>query len=169
MSAAKKGPRATDEPGAKKGARAVGDPRAEAARAGSDAKGATGAPGVPAAPGVAAAPGAHAAPEAALDERCEPVNPYAAPAGPAAIVIFGASGDLTKRKLVPALYNLMRDGLLGENVAILGVARSSFDSDAFREKIAADLRAHSSQELDERKAARLVKRLHYLSGDLRDR
>jgi glucose-6-phosphate 1-dehydrogenase len=117
---------------------------------------------------AAGAPGAACAPDAHADEGCEPVNPYAAPAGPAAIVIFGASGDLTKRKLVPALYNLMRDGLLGENVAILGVARSTFDSDAFREKIAEDLRAHAGQSLDERKAQRLVRRLHYLPGDLRD-
>ena len=81
---------------------------------------------------------AECTPEAVLDELCEPVNPFAAPAGPAAIVIFGASGDLTKRKLVPALYNLMRDGLLGDDVAILGVARSSFDADGFREKLAED-------------------------------
>ena len=43
------------------------------------------------------------------------------PAGPCAVVIFGAAGDLTKRLVVPALYNLMRTGLLAENFAVIGV------------------------------------------------
>jgi len=42
---------------------------------------------------------------------------------PCVVVIFGASGDLTKRKLLPALYHLEQDGLLPENFAVVGVAR----------------------------------------------
>ena len=46
------------------------------------------------------------------------------PADPCAMVIFGASGDLTKRLLVPALYNLSRTKLLPEQFAVIGVART---------------------------------------------
>ena len=42
---------------------------------------------------------------------------------PVVITIFGASGDLTKRKLLPALYHLEQNGMLPENLAIVGVAR----------------------------------------------
>jgi glucose-6-phosphate 1-dehydrogenase len=56
------------------------------------------------------------------------------PAGPCAMVIFGAAGDLTRRKLIPALYNLAADGLLSDNFAVirghLGLARAAGPSRA---------------------------------------
>ena len=51
------------------------------------------------------------------------------------IVIFGASGDLTHRKLIPALYNLYKVGRLSENFSVLGVARSDLNDETFREKM----------------------------------
>lgn len=51
------------------------------------------------------------------------------------IVIFGASGDLTHRKLIPALYNLYKIGRLSENFSVLGVARSGLNDETFREKM----------------------------------
>lgn len=51
------------------------------------------------------------------------------------IVIFGASGDLTHRKLIPALYNLYKIGRLSENFSVLGVARSDLNDEIFREKM----------------------------------
>ncbi len=51
---------------------------------------------------------------------------------PAVIVIFGASGDLTRRKLIPALFTLYRRGLLPERFAVLGTARSPLDDEGFR-------------------------------------
>ena len=51
------------------------------------------------------------------------------------IVIFGASGDLTFRKLIPALYNLYKIGKLGEHFSVLGVARSELSDDSFRQKM----------------------------------
>ena len=51
------------------------------------------------------------------------------------IVIFGASGDLTHRKLIPALYNLFKIGRLNENFSVLGVARSDLNDETFREKM----------------------------------
>lgn len=51
------------------------------------------------------------------------------------IVIFGASGDLTHRKLIPALYNLYKIGRLSENFSVLGVARSELNNETFRKKM----------------------------------
>ena len=51
------------------------------------------------------------------------------------IVIFGASGDLTARKLVPALYNLYKVGRLGKHFSVLGVARTGLSDDEFRQKM----------------------------------
>lgn len=54
---------------------------------------------------------------------------------PCAIVIFGATGDLTSRKLAPSLYNLYLTGGMPKNFAILGAARSAMSHDQFRERI----------------------------------
>jgi len=55
------------------------------------------------------------------------------------IVIFGASGDLTHRKLIPALYHLYANGMLPTDFAILGVSRTAYDDMSFREKLKASL------------------------------
>ncbi len=57
----------------------------------------------------------------------------------AIIVIFGASGDLTQRKLIPALYHLFADQRLPENFAILGASRSAYTDATFREKLCAGI------------------------------
>src|SRR5215472_10481774 len=51
------------------------------------------------------------------------------------LTIFGASGDLTKRKLIPALYNLALEKRLPERFAVVGYARSEMSDDVFREKM----------------------------------
>jgi len=61
-------------------------------------------------------------------------------------VIFGASGDLTKRKLIPALYSLYVQNLLPENFALLGVSRTKFTDDDFRQKMKSAL--HEFKEID---------------------
>src|SRR3990172_4223712 len=53
--------------------------------------------------------------------------------GPCGLVIFGASGDLSKRKLIPALYRLHRSGLLPEKFFVLGMSRTEMNADQFRE------------------------------------
>src|SRR5215813_11638983 len=68
-----------------------------------------------------------------------PAN-VAPPAGPCCLVIFGASGDLTHRLLVPALYNLAAGGLLPDAFAIIGIARREMSNDAFRSDLAQALR-----------------------------
>ena len=55
-------------------------------------------------------------------------------AGPCGIIIFGASGDLTYRKLIPALYNLFNRNLLPDDFFVLGCARTPMTDDEFRNK-----------------------------------
>jgi glucose-6-phosphate 1-dehydrogenase len=54
---------------------------------------------------------------------------------PAVIVIFGASGDLTRRKLIPALHSLGCEGMLPRDVQVVGVARSPYTDQAFRDSV----------------------------------
>lgn len=61
---------------------------------------------------------------------------------PCVVIIFGASGDLTQRKLLPALFSLVCEGLLPENFAVVGVARSEMDDEAFRQKTREGIEAH---------------------------
>lgn len=60
------------------------------------------------------------------------------------LVIFGASGDLTYRKLLPALFDLYMQNSLPENFVVLGVARSNFSDESFREKMKDGIRQFSS-------------------------
>ena len=78
-----------------------------------------------------------------------PAN-VAPPAGPCCLVIFGASGDLTHRLLVPALYNLAAGGLLPDAFAIIGIARREMSNDAFRSDLAQALRRFAIRGIDER-------------------
>ena len=95
-----------------------------------------------------------------------------APSEPCIMVIFGASGDLTKRLLVPALYNLACDGLLSDNFAVLGVGRSEITDDEFRTSMASEengLRGfHTRKEFDEPACDELMSRFHFLPGGLDD-
>ena len=60
-------------------------------------------------------------------------EPTSGQLAPTSVVILGAAGDLTRRKLLPALYNLFRDELLPEPFSVVGFARREMDDDSFRE------------------------------------
>ena len=90
------------------------------------------------------------------------------PAPPCAMVIFGAGGDLTKRKLIPALYNLARGGLLAQQFAIIGVSREQFSSEDFRQRTAQEIREYATGEIDQASWDQFVKRLYYTPGDFQD-
>src|ERR1700693_1863039 len=78
-----------------------------------------------------------------MDTGVEPVSTGRArgeTAPPCAIVIFGASGDLTKRLLMPALYNLAKAGRLSDKFALIGVDRSEKSHDDFRQELADGVR-----------------------------
>jgi glucose-6-phosphate 1-dehydrogenase len=90
-------------------------------------------------------------------------------AEPCVIVIFGASGDLTKRLLMPAFYNLVCDGLLPEPFAIVGTAMDEFTIESFREKMSADIRQFSTRrEFDTAAWDWLCSRLYYTPGKFDD-
>jgi len=89
-------------------------------------------------------------------------------APPCAMVIFGAGGDLTKRKLIPALYNLARGKLLPEQFAIIGVSREQFSSEDFRKRTGQEIRQYATGELDQASWDQFEKRLYYTPGDFQD-
>lgn len=90
------------------------------------------------------------------------------PVDPCTFVIFGAVGDLTRRKLVPALYNLQRVGLLPDTFSILGVARRELDDERFRAELAEDLASFIAGPVDAAAWSALSQRIHFLRGDFDD-
>jgi glucose-6-phosphate 1-dehydrogenase len=88
---------------------------------------------------------------------------------PCVILIFGASGDLTKRLLVPALYNLECDALLSPHCAVLGSANEKLSDEAFRERMTGEIQKfHTRKEFDKPAWERLVRRFHYTPGGFAD-
>jgi glucose-6-phosphate 1-dehydrogenase len=86
---------------------------------------------------------------------------------PCLVVIFGASGDLTKRLLIPSFYNLASDRLLPERFAIVGVGRTEWTSEFFREKMTQDIKTFQTRsQFDEKIWNQLVPKLHYLSSPM---
>src|SRR5579864_2077269 len=94
--------------------------------------------------------------DSAFDERA---------AGPCVFVLFGAAGDLTKRKLVPALFNLGKAKLLPDNFAVIGVSVDDLSLDDFRSQVTSFLPAgpDSADALEW-----FRKRLFYERGDFAD-
>lgn len=81
------------------------------------------------------------------------------------IVIFGASGDLTQRKLVPALYNLFRKERLPDDCHIIGVARSAYSHDEFRARLREGVEQHSGDTLTPDAWAQFQANLWYIQAD----
>ena len=88
------------------------------------------------------------------------------PDGGAAIVILGATGDLTRRKLIPALFNLACKGRLPENVPIVGFARSDHSDDGFRELIWNGVQEIGELAVRKEEWRMFARRLFYAQGDL---
>jgi glucose-6-phosphate 1-dehydrogenase len=96
------------------------------------------------------------------------------PAPPCTMVIFGAAGDLTRRLLVPALYNLMRGGLLSPGFSLVGIARTEMSNEAFRATLTDAMRdfianrggAGAPEPLDEAIWQDLIGRFEYFAGDV---
>ena len=78
-----------------------------------------------------------------------PAQEAIAPVEPCTLVIFGGSGDLARRRLIPALYNLMLDGLLPANFAVLGLGRKGMTDEEFRATLREGVLAHSRQPMKE--------------------
>jgi glucose-6-phosphate 1-dehydrogenase len=84
------------------------------------------------------------------------------------MVIFGASGDLTKRKLLPSLYNLAAANLLPKQFAIVGYAYAQNTDENFRAQLTADMKELATNPIDPKIWAWFVERIHYVQGDFGD-
>jgi len=89
------------------------------------------------------------------------------PAPPCVIVIFGASGDLTHRKLIPAVFDLFQAGLLSKHCAVMGFSRSQMSDDDFR-RTARDGLEHYGSIVSEQAWDEFKSCLHYMSGQFDD-
>jgi len=88
---------------------------------------------------------------------------------PTVIIIFGGGGDLTSRKLVPALHNLLLDGRLPEQFAIIGIGRRSIDDETFRKRLREGLERFSRRgQADEESWREFSERISYVSEDVSD-
>jgi glucose-6-phosphate 1-dehydrogenase len=87
---------------------------------------------------------------------------------PCVLVIFGASGDLTHKKLMPALYALMLRRLLPARFAVVGVARTEGDDDVFRADMKAAVQQHGRDEFREDVWNELAESMHYVATDFAD-
>jgi glucose-6-phosphate 1-dehydrogenase len=84
------------------------------------------------------------------------------------IIIFGASGDLTSRKLIPALFRLDSTGLLPEDCHVVGMARTAYTSEQFRQELEPKVKEAITGNGESWYSGtwnRFAKRLHYVSGD----
>jgi glucose-6-phosphate 1-dehydrogenase len=85
---------------------------------------------------------------------------------PVTIVIFGASGDLTHRKLIPALYIAYAQELLPPTFTIVGFARRDYDDEIFRDMMARSIKEFSRVPADDETVARFVEHIYYHKGDI---
>src|SRR5437588_2217910 len=90
------------------------------------------------------------------------------PVHPTALVIFGATGDLAHRKLLPALYNLAHEGALPERLELVGIARSQYGHDEFRKVARESIERFSRHTPDPDVLEGLIANLRYLPGSFDD-
>src|SRR5215472_17200495 len=90
-------------------------------------------------------------------------------ADPCIMVIFGAAGDLTRRKLIPALYNLAKVNLLSRDFAIVGVAHNAMSNDEFRAKLSDDIHQYAGSDVDPKIWEWFTQRLYYITAEFDDK
>src|SRR5256884_6139941 len=88
---------------------------------------------------------------------------YGGVAEPCTVVLFGASGDLAKRKVIPAMYDLATHNALGPRYAIVGFARTAMKEDLFRAGLGEAAKTGAEQILLDRKSTRLNSSHGYIS------
>lgn len=92
----------------------------------------------------------------------------ATPASPCILVVFGATGDLTQRKIVPALYNLSSRQLLADNFAIIGIGRQDYRREEFISYLKKAVQAHLNSEFSASAWRWFESRLYYLAEEFTD-
>ena len=103
----------------------------------------------------------------------EPENPLTAglermPVAPTTLVIFGGTGDLAKRKLLPALYNLAHEGALPERFHLVGISRKEKEDDDYRSECEEAIRRFSRRKPDEAVLTSLLDNVRYVPGSFDD-
>ncbi|HEX5852927.1 MAG TPA: glucose-6-phosphate dehydrogenase [Solirubrobacteraceae bacterium] len=106
-------------------------------------------------------------------EEPVPENPLVAglerlPVAPTTLVIFGATGDLARRKLLPALYNLAHDGALPERFHLIGVSRKEKEHEDYREECEQAIRRFSRRKPDDDVLKSLLENVRYVPGTFDD-
>jgi glucose-6-phosphate 1-dehydrogenase len=86
------------------------------------------------------------------------------PVHPTTLVIFGATGDLAHRKLLPAIYNLAHEGALPEGFNLIGVSRSEMSDDEYRDLARESIKEHSRRPPDEQVLEKLLEHMRYVAG-----
>jgi glucose-6-phosphate 1-dehydrogenase len=89
-------------------------------------------------------------------------------AGACAMVIFGASGDLTKRMLIPALCNLAATKLLPAEFAVIGFAFDPLNTDSFRQQLSEGIKTFATSPVDPKVWQWFLERIYYVQGDFKD-
>jgi glucose-6-phosphate 1-dehydrogenase len=103
------------------------------------------------------------------EENGRPGSIYGGTAEPCAIILFGASGDLAKRKVIPAMYDLAQNNSLGERYAILGFARTPMNDDTFRSTVGEAAKTISEVgPIDPARWNDFASNMHYCPGDYAD-
>jgi glucose-6-phosphate 1-dehydrogenase len=90
------------------------------------------------------------------------------PGDPCVFVIFGATGDLTKRLLMPSLYNLLAHKLLPDKFAIIGVSKEQISSEDFRKQLGDEIKEFSPAKVTDELWKWFDQRISYMSGDFKD-
>ena len=90
------------------------------------------------------------------------------PVHPTTLTIFGAAGDLAKRKLLPAIYNLAHEGALPERFNLIGSSRAELSDDEFRELARESIERFSRRAPDHKVLAALLANVRYVTGSFED-
>jgi glucose-6-phosphate 1-dehydrogenase len=90
------------------------------------------------------------------------------PAGPCVMVIFGGTGDLTGRKLFPALYNLIKSKLLSPDFAIVGIGRNDYTDEQYRQVMGEKLDSFATASVEPQLRDWLLQRVYYFGGSFQD-
>jgi glucose-6-phosphate 1-dehydrogenase len=109
----------------------------------------------------------------AVAERHEQENPLVEglerlPVPPTTLVIFGATGDLAHRKLLPAIYNLAHEGALPERFNLIGISRSDMSDDEYRQAARESIQEHSRRPPDDQVLDKLLEQVRYVPGSFDD-
>jgi len=107
-----------------------------------------------------------------LDTAAIPLSqtqPVGRPGDPCIMVIFGAAGDLTQRKLIPALYNLAKQQLLSREFAVVGLSHGQMSTDEFRKRVADDIKHYAGSSADADLIEWFLRRLYYITGEFDDK